>query len=230
MSDRRTRRRCADPPVGEPVTARRWRHLSTSRVAATFVAPVVGRGLVGSLPAAARATATIAGGASPDERSRGGALVVLSAWVMMTVAGLVVQKTSEQWQAASGGSTVFDVVKLAAGIGSAMILTGIAAAVPALARYVRAGGWIFTAGRSVGPARPQSRPELQPLLLSGLGSSVRAQRNGSNVAYSLHLHLACAMLIVTSLVMWAAAAIATGRRLELSPREWSDCTAGWRWG
>ena len=72
------------------------------------------------------ATCNVAGDVSPGERSRSGALLVLSAWVMITVAGLVVQKTSEQWQTATGGSTVFDVVKLAAALGSAMILAGIA--------------------------------------------------------------------------------------------------------
>ena len=165
-----------------------------------------------------RATATIAGGASPDERSRGGALVVLSAWVMITVAGLVVQKTSEQWQAATGGSTVFDVVKLAAGIGSAMILTGIAAAVPALARYVRAGGWNSIRGPicRAGAVTITTGAATVGLVIWARQISA-AQRNGGNVTYSLAF-LACAMLIVTSLVMWAAAAIATGRRLELSPR------------
>ncbi len=164
------------------------------------------------------ATFTDVGGGSAGGRSRGGALMVLSAWMLITVAGLVVQKTSEQWQAATGGSTAFDLVKVAAAIGSALVLAGIAAAVPALVRYVGAGGWQAIRGpiRRAGAVTAATAGVTAGLVIWA-GRLSAAERNGGDAAYSLAF-LAWAVLVVTCLVLWTEAAIATGRRLELSPR------------
>ena len=83
--------------------------------------------------------AGLGGGDAPAERMRGGALLVLCAWALFVVAGVGVQKFSEHWQAVTPSADralpahAFDVLVVAAAIGSALIAAGVAATLPSLA-------------------------------------------------------------------------------------------------
>jgi hypothetical protein len=87
------------------------------------------------------------GGDSPDARVRGGVGLVLWGWALFVVAGAIVQKTSEHWQQAlpAGRHTAATVafggligVAVAAAL---LVVAGIALTLPALRRFVGAGGW-----------------------------------------------------------------------------------------
>ena len=141
---------------------------------------------------------------------------VLIAWVLITVAGLVVQKTSEQWQQSTGGSTAFDVLKAAAVVGSAFVVAGIAAALPTLFSYLRNGGWpSIRAPILRGGAVTLATAAATAGLVAWAQELTTAQRNGADLPYSLGF-LAWAGLVVACLALWTNAAIATARQLQLS--------------
>ncbi len=160
---------------------------------------------------------------SPRQRARAEVLRVLCAWALFAFAGLVVAKFSEHWQGAvhGGGSlarVAFVAILAGAGCGSALVLAGIAIAVPAFLRLLRAGGW----GKVRGPL-------LVSVLVAGAlaaataglalwsGSLNADQRNGDDALYAAAF-LVWAALIAASFAIWAGAAIAIARRLELAPR------------
>ena len=94
-----------------------------------------------------RANVVVAGlrerlcGSGPPQRR------VLWAWTVFVVGGMAFQKTSEHWQTVVPGSdravpkAAFDIVQVAAVIGSAGILIGVALALPAFLRDLGSGGW-----------------------------------------------------------------------------------------
>jgi hypothetical protein len=141
---------------------------------------------------------------------------VLIGWVLMTVAGLVVQKTSEQWQQSTGGNTAFDALKVAAMFGSAFVIAGILAAVPALITHLRTRGWPSIRGPIIRAAAVTTVALAATAgLVAWANQLTAAERNGTDLGYSLGF-LAWASLLVLCLVLWASAAIATGRQLDLS--------------
>lgn len=168
--------------------------------------------------------AGLAGDQPPRERIRGGALAVLCAWAAFVVAGMVVQKFSEHWQAATpaaGRATprdAFDVLLASALIGSALVAAGVAAAAPALVRLVRAGGLgqvrrhLLAAVSLTAAAVPASAG-----VVIWAGHLAAAQRNGRDGAYGLAVVL-YGLLLVACLAAWTVAGVSLARRLELSPR------------
>jgi hypothetical protein len=168
-------------------------------------------------------SAGLAGDAPSGEQARAGTLLVLCAWALFVVAGSVVQKFSEHWQAVTPAAQrdlpagAFDVLVAAAFAGSALVVAGVVAAVPSLVRFLRAGGM-----------RQVRRPVLAALslTLAALPFSVAvilwahrlspAQRNGHDAAYAVVTAL-WALLLVACLAAWTAAGVAIARRLELSP-------------
>jgi hypothetical protein len=87
------------------------------------------------------------GARPPRERAREGALLVLYSWMLFVLGGFGVLKASEHWKAVTPAAkrglpgAAFDVLFLAAGIGSALVLVGIAASLPRLAAVIRQGDW-----------------------------------------------------------------------------------------
>jgi hypothetical protein len=90
--------------------------------------------------------AGLAGDRPPGERIRGGTLAVLCAWAAFVVAGMLVQKFAEHWQAATpaGSRTAprdaFDALLVSAWVGSALVVAGVVVATPELVRFLRGGG------------------------------------------------------------------------------------------
>jgi hypothetical protein len=162
-------------------------------------------------------------GLPPDEREREGSLLVLYAWTLFVLGGVGVQKTSEHWQAATPlgrqglPSTAFDVLVAAAGVGSALVLLGVAASRQQLASFVRGGGW----GEIRGPiVRAAVLTVVAAAMTAGLASWAHsltpAARNGADHVYS-GAFLAWAVFCAGCLFAWAAAAASTARRLSLPP-------------
>jgi hypothetical protein len=133
-----------------------------------------------------------------------------------------VQKLSEHWQASTPlgsralPSAAFDALIVGAVIGSALVVIGIAAALPRALGFLRGGGW---------------RRVRRPVLLAGAltvaavlaavpvgvwaHSLSAARRNGRDAAYAAAAGL-WALLLLACLAAWTAAAVAVARRLDLS--------------
>lgn len=167
--------------------------------------------------------AGLAGDGSPGERMRAGSLLVLCAWALFVVAGCGVQKFSEHWQDVTPSAAralpagAFEVLVLTAAIGSALVLAGIAATLPSVVRFLRDGGWLLVR-RRIGVAALMSVvavPVTVALIVWARGLTP-LQRNGNDLGYGI-LFSVWALLLVVCLAAWAAAAVATARRLDLSP-------------
>jgi hypothetical protein len=158
------------------------------------------------------------------QRARARLLLVLCAWTVVVVAGVSVQKASEHWDRATAGTShglaadAFAVLQVAAVIGSALVLLGIALAAPRLVARVRAG-----ATRSL--RRPILRAVTLSLITLAAATPVvlwaqhlsAAQRNGHDTAYEIAIG-GCALLAVLSLGAWTAAAVAAARQTPLAGR------------
>ncbi|HWF32499.1 MAG TPA: hypothetical protein VG188_08085 [Solirubrobacteraceae bacterium] len=161
-------------------------------------------------------------GAPPAARARSGALLVLCAWMVFAVAGARVQKFSEHWQGAtpqaSRGvpSVAFDVLEVAAALGGALVLAGIALALPRTLAYIRSGGW---------PVVRHGVVRASALTAIAIGATAALavwahqlgtpQRNGASSAYSTAFVL-CALLLAVALAAWTSVAVSLARGLELS--------------
>ena len=161
------------------------------------------------------------GGLPPRERAREGSLLVLYAWTLFVLGGFGVQKASEHWQAVTPAgkqglpAAAFGVLVVAAGVGSALVLLGVAVLLPRLAALIRGGGW-------AGIRRPILRAMVLSLLTAAVTAGVAlwahslspGARNGADLAYG-GVVLAWVVLVAACLFAWAAAAAATARRLRL---------------
>jgi hypothetical protein len=161
------------------------------------------------------------GGDSPDARVRGGAGLVLWAWALLVVAGAIVQKTSEHWrQALPAGSHTTATVAFDGLIGVAiaaavLVVAGIALTLPALTRFVGAGGW---AQIREPVTRAVAITAVFVAATVGLvawahGVSPR-DRQGYDTAYAL-VATVWALLGAGTLGAWTLAATRTAARLTL---------------
>lgn len=171
-----------------------------------------------------RVRALTAAGLPPRDQAREGSLLVLCAWTLFVLGGFGVQKASEHWQAVTPTdqrgvpAAAFDVLFWTAGIGSALVLLGVAFSFPAFASLIRRGGW-----KTV--RRPIIRATLFSLLAVaatvGLArwahSLTPAARNGHDAFYSA-VFVAWVLLFGACLAAWAAAARATAHQLTWPTR------------
>lgn len=158
----------------------------------------------------------------PNEKAREGALLVLYAWMLFVVGGSALAKLSEHWQAVtplskqSLPSHAFGVLYWAAGIGSVLVLAGVAVSLPACVDLLRRGRWFEI-------RRPVIRAVILSMVAVGLTiglsrwahSLTPGKRNGGDDFYSA-AYVAWFVLGVSCLFAWATAAAAVARRLELS--------------
>ena len=165
-----------------------------------------------------------AGALPPREQARDGSLLVLCAWTVFVVGGFGVQKASEHWQAVTPADKqglpagAFDVLLLTAGIGSALVLLGVALSLPGVVTLIRRGGWTTV-------RRPIIRATLLSLLAVaatiGLArwahSLTPAARNGHDAFYG-GVFVAWVLLLGACLAGWAVAARATARELSWSTK------------
>jgi hypothetical protein len=160
-------------------------------------------------------------GAPPKTQATSGSLLVLCAWAMFVVGGVLVQRFSEHWRQFTPSSAralptgAFQTLTIAAFAGSGMVIAGGACALPRVLDYLRAGGW----------------PEVRHRVLSASVASLLAfaagtglvlwahrldayQRNGHDSLYGLAF-IAVALLATAALAAWTAAIVATARRTML---------------
>jgi hypothetical protein len=159
---------------------------------------------------------------SPAERARTGVLLVLGAWAAFVIAGSIYAKLAEHFVGAVPAAqrtiptNAFDVLQVASSVAAGLFLVGIVIAVPAFARFLRAGGWpeikrIVIVAAAVGAV----------LLATGAGLVVWAhslqvaQRNGADDGYSAAF-VAWALLLTADAFLWARAAITAAHRLSFS--------------
>ncbi len=160
----------------------------------------------------------------PAARARAGSLLVLCAWSLFVVAGMMVQRVSEHWRgtAPAAGRTLpaiaFDGLVAAAAIAAVLVLAGAACALPALVAFLRAGRfgeirahWARAARLSAAGAAATAGLVAWAQRLSA------AQRDGHDTAYALGFS-AWGLLLVVCLAAWTYAAVATARRIEWPAR------------
>jgi hypothetical protein len=136
------------------------------------------------------------------ERLREGALLVLQAWALFVVGGVGVQKFSEHWREATPAPAravpagAFDGLVAGAAIGSALVLLGVAVALPAA---VRARAF----------ARREIVRALVATVVAGAALAAAAGRHGEH-----GLTIVFAVTFVLALAAWTSAVLATARRLD----------------
>jgi hypothetical protein len=157
----------------------------------------------------------------PGARVRGGASLVLWAWALFVVAGAIVQKTSEHWQRAlpagrhSAATVAFGGLIGVAVVAAVLVVAGIALTLPALARFLGAGGWAQI-------RRPVTRAAAITAVfaLATVGLVVWAHglssrdRQGHDAAYALTATV-WALLGAGTLGAWTLAATRAAARLTL---------------
>jgi hypothetical protein len=166
--------------------------------------------------------AGLAGDVPQGERVRGGALLVLWAWLLFVLAGLSLQKLSEHWQASvsSAGraysSSAFDVLVVTATLGSALVLVAAATALPSIVSFLRAGGWPGLRRVVVTSVAITACALAATIVLVVWADGLNeGQRNGHDLAYAAGF-LGWALTIAACLTSWTATAAAVLRRIELS--------------
>jgi hypothetical protein len=159
----------------------------------------------------------------PGERSRAGTLLVLCAWALFVVGGMIVQKSSEHWQrlVPDGGRNVpsiaFDTLVAVAAVGTSVILAGVACAIPALVALARSD-------RAADLRRPLVRAVCATVVAAAATVALviwahrltASQRDGRDLGYELGF-AACAVIVVVCLATWTLLAVRVGRCLELAP-------------
>jgi hypothetical protein len=156
--------------------------------------------------------ARLAGSGAPGERARGGVLLVLCAWALVVVAGLIVQRVSEHWSLPGDPAVpqaAFAALIVAAACGGVLVLAGIGLALPHL-RRVR---WTV-----VGPALALTLVALAATAgIAAWGSSLSpADRDGHDTTYAIAV-VAWALLGTATLAAWTAAACTLAHDLDLRP-------------
>ena len=159
--------------------------------------------------------------ASPPERLRGVVQVVLSAWALFVVGGLMLQKTSEHWQAAPSANAAvagpaFTTVMISAMLASATIVVGVLVALPTIVRFARGGGGAALRSAITGPALASTLFVIGAALVVWQASQLNAhQRNGGDAAYEF-LVTGAALLGVLMLFSWTRAGTRIARQLRFS--------------
>jgi hypothetical protein len=157
----------------------------------------------------------------PRDRAREGTLLVLYAWMLFVLGGFGVQRASEHWKAVTPTakralpSAAFDVLFLTAGVGSLLVLVGVAVSLPRLIELLRKGGWAQIRRRIL-------RAALLTLVTAAATKGLvawahalsPAARNGGDHLYG-GVFLAWVLLFAACLFAWANAAAATARNLTL---------------
>jgi len=157
----------------------------------------------------------------PADRVRGGALLVLCAWVPFVIGGAIFAKFTEHWNMATPAAArwlpaaSFDVVQGAAAVGAVVIALGVALVLPAFLRFLRGGGWV-----EVRSAVLRAAVVTTATVLMGAGVVIWAhhtgfvQRNGGSWTYSV-VGFVWGLFIVATIFTWTGAAVRAVRRLDL---------------
>jgi hypothetical protein len=175
--------------------------------------------------------AGVMGNSAPAaERIRAGSLLVLCAWAVFVVAGSSFAKLSEGFgptvphRMAPLTSGPYDAVVVVAIAGCIAVFSGMAMAMPAFFRFLKAGGWSSIRGHV---SRALIATALASAAVGALVALARtltpAQRNGEllyhpAVWYYLVAFVVTMLLLALMLALWTVAAVVTVRRLDLQHR------------
>ncbi len=168
----------------------------------------------------------LAGQTAPRaERTRSGALVVLSAWTLFMLAGAGFAKLAEHADAAVASASRWQIDLSYAGIEALATIAGLAVvtsalvSLPSFIRFVEAGGW----------------PTVRGMFVAATGATVAATAGGVGLAlWAGHVpavdretgawpygtvFVLWAATAATALIAWTAAAVVTARRLTFTERQ-----------
>ncbi len=160
----------------------------------------------------------------PADGVRAGALLVLVAWIGFVVAGASFAKFSEHFDEALphrlGAHHVpdlaFTVLQAMAGAASVLVVVGALLAVPAFVRFLRAGGWTFVRRHILRAVSCTVLTVAVTVPLLAWANHLPSNHPGGGFHWEGALFLVWAALIVVTLASWTVAAVAAGRRIELS--------------
>ena len=160
--------------------------------------------------------------AGAEQRTRGGATLVLWGWALLLPAGFSFAKLAEHWQVAltPADRTVPAVAMASAAVlafvGGAAVLAATAVAMPALVRGLRHGAWKRLRAASL---------MVAVISAAWLGLSIagviwahqltETQRNGGNHSYGAMAY-AWGSLTVLTVAAWTALAVRAERQLEVN--------------
>jgi hypothetical protein len=155
---------------------------------------------------------------------RSGGRLVLWAWAILILAGMIVAKTTEHWQSAlpRGGhpvaSAAFVALIVLAAATAVLVLAGIAVTFPSLISLLRSGGWPQIRRWILTSAALTTVLVVATAGLAAWAHGLTPQaRNGHDALYGTAF-LTWAALATATLLAWTKAATATGGQLNLSPR------------
>jgi hypothetical protein len=161
--------------------------------------------------------------ASAADRVRTGALVVLAAWSAFVIAGASLAKFSEHFDESLPHRTdahrvpdlAFTVLQTVAGVASALVVAGALLAVPAFARFLRAGGWASVRGHFGRALACTTVTAAATVLLFFWAHHLTPHQRNSGFHWYGAMFLIWAALIAITFTFWTAAAVASARRVEL---------------
>lgn len=172
----------------------------------------------------AKALGIVGAGVTRQDRAIGGCVLVLWAWAAFVVAGAAVLKTSEHWQGAvpTGDralpTAAFAALVTAAGVGTVMVLGGIAVTLPRVVAMLSGGGWPQIRGPVLRAASVTLVAAVWTLGLAvwahRLGS---VARNGGNTLFG-GAFVGWALSVAVSLAAWTAVASLIARHIGLGRR------------
>lgn len=154
----------------------------------------------------------------PGQRVLGGASLVLWGWALFVLAGAIVAKTSEHWQRAlpahAGANAAFAGLTSIAFVTGALVVAGIALALPAAARRIRDGGWRRLRSRVLLAGALTALVIMATAALTSWAHGLSTpDRNGHDSLYAAAF-LCWAALIATCVLAWTAVATRLARELS----------------
>jgi MFS family permease len=170
----------------------------------------------------ARVAGVLGDATGPGERIRGGSLLILGAWSLFMVAGPIFGKFTDNWVPATPKGDRWlpndglAAVEWAGLLGVALVLGSALFVAPTFIRLLRSGGWPSVRGSIVRAVMAGALAILMTLGVGVLAHQLSSRdRNGGWWPYGVAFFLWVA-LGVAAIAIGTGAAIAVGRRLELS--------------
>jgi hypothetical protein len=173
----------------------------------------------------ARSAGMVGWARDPEVRLRGGSLLVLCGWAFFIVAGAMFVKVADRWSmsirstghaVAAGG---FNVVGAAAPVGCLLVLIAAALVLPAFVRLLRAGRWPEVRRPvTLAVASVVASGVLFVILAAWAQSLSSHDVNGGLPVYGWFF-LLVSVVFFGAVGCGTAAAVAVGRRVELSARK-----------